>query len=122
MEWIVVSGHTVAEARERGLDALSVAVEDADIEILAEPGRSHWGLRRQPARVRMRVRPTGPPPRVGDQRRDRRRSRRRSGGRQRQAQQSRSGNQNQNRSGRSSRRQSRATRSGTAPKQSGSTS
>ncbi|WP_419917363.1 Jag N-terminal domain-containing protein [Candidatus Poriferisodalis sp.] len=117
-----MTGHTVAEARDRGLDALSVAVEDADIEILAEPSRSHWGFRRQPARVRMRVRPTGPPPRVGDQRRDHRRSRRRSGGRQRQAQQGRSGGQNKNRSGRSSRRPSRSRRSGAAPKQNGSTS
>lgn len=106
MEWIVVTGHTVAEARDRALDALSVAAEDADIEILAEPDRSRWGLRRHPARVRVRVRPTGPPPRVGDQRRDRRRSRRRSGGGQRQGQRGQGGGQGQNRGGRSSRRRS----------------
>jgi len=105
-----MTGHTVAEARDRGLDALSVAVEDADIEILAEPGRSHWGFRRQPARVRMRVRPTGPPPRVGDQRRDRRRSRRRSAGGNRNAHRRQDSGQGQRGGGKSSRRRSRSGR------------
>ncbi|WP_419933497.1 Jag N-terminal domain-containing protein [Candidatus Poriferisodalis sp.] len=104
-----MTGASVAEARDRALDALSVAAEDVDVEVLAEPARSRWGLRRHPARVRIRVRPTGPPPRVGDQRRDRRRSRRRSGGRQRQAQQhGRTGTQNRSRGGRSSRRRPRS--------------
>ncbi|MXV89030.1 MAG: hypothetical protein F4117_06145 [Acidimicrobiales bacterium] len=110
VEWIVVTGHTVAEARDRGLDALSVAAEDADIEIVAEPGRSHWGFRRRPARVRMRVRPTGPPPRVGDQRRDRRRSRRRSGGGNRGGHRRQDSGQRQHTGGGSSRRRSRSGR------------
>lgn len=107
MEWIVMTGHTVAEARDRALDALSVAVEDAEIEVLVEPARSRWGLRHDPARVRVRVRPTGPPPRVGDQRRDRRRSRRRSGGGQQKGQRGKGGGRGQNRGGRSGRRRSR---------------
>ncbi len=119
----MVTGATVAEARDRGLDALAVAAEDADVEVLAEPASSRWGLRHHPARVRVRVRPTGPPPRVGDQRRDRRRSRRRSAGRQRQAQQQgRTGAQSRSRGGRSSRRQSRPPRRGTASKPAGSDS
>ncbi|WP_419842418.1 Jag N-terminal domain-containing protein [Candidatus Poriferisodalis sp.] len=80
VEWIVVTGDTVAQARDRALDALAIADADAEYEVLASPKRSFWGLRRQPARVRMRVRPTGPPPRVDDQHRSRSRSRRRSGG------------------------------------------
>ena len=122
MEWIVVTGHTVAEARDRALDALSVAAEDADIEVLAEPARSLWGLRHHPARVRVRVRPTGPPPRVGDQRRDRRRSRRRSGGGQQKGQRGRGGGQGQNRGGRSGRRRSRSAGRAGAPKPSDSNS
>lgn len=97
-----MTGTSVAEARDRALDALSVAGEDAEVEVLAEPARSRWGLRHHPARVRVRVRPTGPPPRVGDRRRDRRRragrnAKRRNGGRQ-----------GQKGSGRSSRRRSRS--------------
>lgn len=119
MEWIVMTGHSVEQARDRGLDALAVAAEDADIEVLAEPTRSRWG-RRHPARVRIRVRPSAPPPRVGDQRRDRRRSRRRSGGGQRQAQRKQGGNQK--RRGRSSRRRSRSSGRGNAERTPGSAS
>ena len=119
MEWIVVTGHTVAEARDRGLDALAVAAEDADVEVLAEPVRSRWG-RRHPARVRVRVRPVGPPPRVGDQRRDRRRSRRRSGGGQQRGQRKQGGGQS--RRGRSSRRRSRSSGRGNAARPPGSAS
>ena len=105
-----MTGATVAEARDRGLDALSVAAEDADVEVLAEPAHSRWGLRRHPARVRVRVRPTGPPPRVGDQRRDRRRSRRRSGGGKRNASRRQQSGQGQHGGGRSSGRRSRSGR------------
>ena len=106
MEWIVTTGLTVDEARDRALDALSVAAEDADIEVLAVPTRSHWGLRHHPARVRVRVRPAGPPPRVGDARRDRR-QRRWSGGGSRNAKRRQNARQGQNGGGRSSRRRSR---------------
>ena len=70
MEWIVTQGATVAEASERAFEALAVAKEDADVEVLAEPSQSLWGMRRWPARVRVRVRPVGPPPRLGETRRD----------------------------------------------------
>ena len=79
MEWVIVTGPTVEAATDRALDALSIALEDADVEVLEAPTRSRWGLRRHPARVRVRVRPTGPPPRLGESRRDRRRPRRHSG-------------------------------------------
>lgn len=78
MEWIIVSGSTVEAARDRALEALSIALEDADVDVLSEPSSSWWGLRRQPARVRVRVRPIGPPPRLGEDRRNRRRQRGRS--------------------------------------------
>ncbi|WP_419944029.1 Jag N-terminal domain-containing protein [Candidatus Poriferisodalis sp.] len=106
MEWIVMTGTSVDEARDRALDALSVAAEDADIEVLAAPTRSHWGFRRHPARVRVRVRPIGPPPRVGEARRDRRQRRRSGGGKRRQ-----DAKQGQKGGGRSSRRRSRSGRS-----------
>lgn len=98
---------TVDEARDRALDALFVTAEDADVEVLATPTRSHWGLRHHPARVRVRVRPTGPPPRVGDARRDRR-QRRRSGGSSRNAKRRQNAGQGQNSSGKRSRRRSRS--------------
>ncbi|WP_420622216.1 Jag N-terminal domain-containing protein [Candidatus Poriferisodalis sp.] len=122
MEWIVMTGPTVDEARERALDALSVAAEDVDIEILAEPTRTRWGIRREPARVRVRVRPTGPPPRLGDARRNRRRPRRRSGGGQRPRQRGKGQGRGQNRGGRSSRRRSRSGNRGTASKPASSAS
>lgn len=118
MEWIVMTAPTVDEARDRALDALSVAAEDAEIEVLAVPTRSHWGLRHHGARVRVRVRPTGPPPRVGEHRRDRR-QRRRSGGGNRNAKRRQGAGQSQNSGGRSSRRRSRSGRRGGAARSSG---
>ena len=61
MEWIVMTAPTVDEARDRALDALSVAAEDADIEILAVPTRDRiGGFRHHPAlECGVRVRPHG---------------------------------------------------------------
>jgi spoIIIJ-associated protein len=56
-EW-VGSGRTVEEAVSAGLRALGVGPERVDVEVLSEPARGLrvlWG--RQPARVRLRVRP-----------------------------------------------------------------
>ena len=80
MEWVEVTGATVVEAQERALDQLGVDITDAEIEVVEEPGRALFGLRKTDARVRARVRPTAPPPR--QERNDRRRgNQRRSGGR-----------------------------------------
>lgn len=72
MEWVEIAAATVEEARDRVLDRLGVDASDAEIEVLEEPGRALFGLRRTEARVRARVRPTAPPPR--QDRNERRRS------------------------------------------------
>jgi predicted RNA-binding protein Jag len=63
MEWVEITGPTIEDARERALDRLGVDISDADVEVLQEPGRAMFGLRKIDARVRARVRPTAPPPR-----------------------------------------------------------
>ena len=86
MQWVVTTGRTVEEARQRALDALGVDDADLDFEVLAEPTSRLFGLRRTEARIRARVRPTRPRPKVD--RRNRRKppgggggGRRRRGGR-----------------------------------------
>lgn len=64
MQWVVTTGRTVDEARERALDALGVDASDLEVEVLDEPGSSLFGLRRTDARVRARVRPTRPRPKL----------------------------------------------------------
>lgn len=83
MQWVVTTGRTVDEARDRALDALGIDESDLEVEVLDEPGSSLFGLRRTDARVRARVRPTRPRPKV-----DRRNRRKGSGttGRRRRAQ------------------------------------
>jgi len=76
MDWIVTTGPTVADAVEIALDELSVAREDVEFEVVAEPKISIFGLRRKPAQVRVRVRPVAPPPKR-DRRRPERNSRNR---------------------------------------------
>ena len=110
MEWVIVTGPTVEAATDRALDALSIALEDADVEVLEAPTRSRWGLRRHPARVRVRVRPTGPPPRLGESRRDRRRPRRHSGANRQSAKRAPSANQGQKSGSQSGRQRSRRRR------------
>ena len=83
MEWIETTGVSLDEAKERALDRLGVAEDDLEVEVLSEPTRSMFGLRKSEARLRARVRPTSPRPRVD--RRDRNRRNDRNGGRGRQA-------------------------------------
>ncbi len=71
MEWVEITGRTLAEAKEAALDHLGVAEEDAEFEILAEPRAGIFGIGRAEARVRARVRPTRPRPK--GERRSRRR-------------------------------------------------
>lgn len=71
MEWVETTAKTVEEAKSLALDQLGVADEDAEFEIVEEPRPGLFGRLRGEARVRARVRPTQPRPKVD--RRDRRR-------------------------------------------------
>ena len=79
MQWVEVTGRTVEEAKEAALDQLGVDEQDAEFEIVEEPKSGLFGRLRTEARVRARVVPTAPRPKV--ERRERRRgSRERRGG------------------------------------------
>ena len=78
MEWVETTGKTVDAAKDAALDQLGVDEQDAEFEVLEEPRAGLFGRTRGEARVRARVRPTQPRPKV--ERRDRGG---RSGGRQR---------------------------------------
>jgi len=75
VQWVVTTGRSVEEAKARALDALGVDEADLEYEVLAEPSTRLLGLRRTDARVRARVRPTRPRPKV-----DRRTRRKPAGG------------------------------------------
>ncbi len=66
-----MTGRTVEEAKDAALDELGVDEADAEFEILEEPRQGLFGRQRGEARVRARVRPTAPRPKV--ERRDRKR-------------------------------------------------
>lgn len=72
MEWVVTNGRTVEQAKDLALDQLGVDEQDAEFEILEEPRTGLFGRLRGEAKVRARVRPTQPRPKV--ERRPRRRS------------------------------------------------
>lgn len=76
MEWVETTGKTVEEAKDAALDQLGVDEHDAEFEIVEEPRTGLFGRTRGEARVRARVRPTQPRPKV-----ERRERRGRSGGR-----------------------------------------
>lgn len=71
MEWVETTAKTVEEAKELALDQLGVDESDAEFEVLEEPRPGLFGRTRGEARVRARVRPSSPRPKV--ERRDRRR-------------------------------------------------
>lgn len=71
MEWVQTTAKTVEEAKELALDQLGVADDDAEFEVLEEPRPGLFGRVRGEARVRARVRPSRPRPKVD--RRERRR-------------------------------------------------
>jgi len=77
VEWVETTGRTVEEAKEAALDQLGVDESDAEFQILEEPKGGLFGRLRSEARVRARVQPTTPRPKLD--RRDRRRRRRRGG-------------------------------------------
>lgn len=78
MEWIEVTGRTLEDAKEAALDELGVDEEEAEFEVLEEPRGGLFGRLRSEARVRARVLPSAPPPKLD--RRERRRRRRSSSG------------------------------------------
>lgn len=69
MEWVETTGPTIEEAKSAALDRLGVTEDDAEFEIIEEPRVGLFGRQRGEARVRARVRPTTPRPKV--ERRDR---------------------------------------------------
>lgn len=73
MEWVETTGRTVEEAKELALDQLGVDEVDAEFEVLEEPKLGLFGRLRSEARVRARVKPQAPPPKL--ERRERRRGR-----------------------------------------------
>src|SRR5205085_12558220 len=79
MEWVEVTGKTLDEAKEAALDQLGVDEQDAEFEVLEEPKSGLFGRLRSEARVRARVVPTAPRPKM--ERRERRRGSRERGGR-----------------------------------------
>lgn len=64
MEWVTTTGKSVEEAKDAALDELGVDDADAEFEILEEPRAGLFGRQRGEARVRARVRPTAPRPKV----------------------------------------------------------
>jgi len=98
MEWIETTGASLDEAKERALDRLGVAEDDLEVEVLAEPSRTMFGLKKSEARLRARVRPTSPRAKVD--RRDRNRRSDRNGSQNRGGSSGRKGQENR-RGGRS---------------------
>ncbi|MDQ3304660.1 MAG: Jag N-terminal domain-containing protein [Actinomycetota bacterium] len=71
MEWVETTGRTVEEAKDAALDRLGVDERDAEFDVIEEARSGLFGRVRQEARIRARVRPDHPRPRVD--RRDRKR-------------------------------------------------
>jgi spoIIIJ-associated protein len=69
VEWVETTGKTIDEAKDAALDQLGVDEQDAEFEVLEEPRTGLFGRSRGEARVRARVRPVQPRPKV--ERRDR---------------------------------------------------
>lgn len=70
MEWVETTGRTVEEAKSAALDQLGVGEDDAEFEVLDEPRTGLFGRVRGEARVRARVRPSHPRPKVERKRRE----------------------------------------------------
>lgn len=71
MEWVETTGKTVDEAMDRALAHLGVRRDDAEVEVLEEPKAGLFGRMRGEARVRARVRPSGPRPKRSGRSRER---------------------------------------------------
>src|ERR1700688_819547 len=62
MDWVETTGKSIDEATERALAHLGVHRDDAEVEVIEEPKAGLCGRGRGEARVRARVRPSGPRP------------------------------------------------------------
>jgi spoIIIJ-associated protein len=62
MEWVEITDKSVEEATRRALDQLGVVESEAEIVVVEEPRTGLFGRVRGEARVRARIRPTGPRP------------------------------------------------------------
>ena len=60
MEWLEVTGKTIAQAEEAALDRLGVDRSEAEFSVVDEPKSALLGFRRTEARIRARVRPVLP--------------------------------------------------------------
>ncbi len=60
MEWLEVTGKTIAQAEEAALDRLGVDRSEAEFSVVDEPKTALLGLRKTEARIRARVRPVMP--------------------------------------------------------------
>jgi spoIIIJ-associated protein len=78
VEWVEVTAKTIEEAKDAALDQLGVDEADAEFEVIEPPKGGLFGRLRSEARVRARVLPTAPRPKV-----DRRERRRQGSGRDR---------------------------------------
>ncbi|MDJ0771619.1 MAG: RNA-binding cell elongation regulator Jag/EloR [Ilumatobacter sp.] len=73
MEWVQTTAKTLDEAKDRALDQLGVAADEAEFDVLEEPRTGLFGRLRGEARVRARVKPAAVRPkqeRRGRNRRD----------------------------------------------------
>jgi spoIIIJ-associated protein len=62
MEWVEITDKSVEAATRRALDQLGVIESEAEIVVVEEPRTGLFGRVRGEARVRARIRPTGPRP------------------------------------------------------------
>jgi spoIIIJ-associated protein len=62
MEWVEITDKSVEEATRRALDQLGVVEAEAEIVVVEEPRSGLFGRTRGEARVRARIRPSGPRP------------------------------------------------------------
>lgn len=74
MEWVETTDKSVEAATELALDQLGVLETEADVEVLEEPRQGMFGRVRGNARVRARVRPSAPPPKMDRKRKGRKES------------------------------------------------
>jgi spoIIIJ-associated protein len=109
MEWVETTGKTVDEAMDRALAHLGVHRDDAEVEVLEEPKAGLFGRVRGEARVRARVRPSGPRPKRSRRSGERERPARASGGREERP-------RGEKKQGGEARREKSAPRSSNAPK------
>jgi spoIIIJ-associated protein len=109
MEWVETTGKTIDEAMDRALAHLGVHRDDAEVEVLEEPKAGLFGRVRGEARVRARVRPSGPRPKRSRRSGERERPARASGGREERP-------RGEKKQGGEVRREKSAPRSTTAPK------